>query len=382
MFGRHCAYPEASPYTKRDLDGHFGNFAGQPVVWLDDKARYDRDEPYRQRLHFFSDNNALVRRSVGTDSLSRCRFCRGSDLGPANHRSRMEKGYAHDGLVYHSHDFALFEKLQRSFDESHALYRLFGYVLSPSAKHMLRTWLGSTHNDLVYARVAGFRRSHFGTVAKMPLHNLMRAIGHYLGSRAQRLPECVRNWLSGPAHDAWIANIRLANKKNATMKHILHKARAAWRYGRTHGLKALRQRIRQEFNSQALMGSPVFAKAEIVRAYGFVVEHPVGAPYRPGMASPNTVNWFIPQVGRGSGGHLNIFRFIRNLEHQGFDCRIIISGGPPTLDPREVEREIADWFSPESQGLYRFRQRADRPHFDRYRVAHRIRCPQLSNDAA
>ena len=46
--------PEASPYTKRDLDGHFGNFAGQPVVWLDDKARYDRDEPYRQRLHFFS----------------------------------------------------------------------------------------------------------------------------------------------------------------------------------------------------------------------------------------------------------------------------------------------------------------------------------------
>ena len=109
----------------------------------------------------------------------------------------MEKGYAHDGLVYHSHDFALFEKLQRSFDESHALYRLFGYVLSPSAKHMLRTWLGSTHNDLVYARVAGFRRSHFGTVAKMPLHNLMRAIGHYLGSRAQRLPECVRNWLLG-----------------------------------------------------------------------------------------------------------------------------------------------------------------------------------------
>ena len=45
VFGRHCAYPEASPYTKRDLDGHFGNFAGQPVVWLDDKARYDRDEP-------------------------------------------------------------------------------------------------------------------------------------------------------------------------------------------------------------------------------------------------------------------------------------------------------------------------------------------------
>lgn len=70
------------------------------------------------------------------------------------------------------------------------------------------------------------------------------------------------------------------------MKHILHKARAAWRYGRTHGLKALRQRIRQEFNSQALMGSPVFAKAEIVRAYGFVVEHPVGHRIAPAWRLP------------------------------------------------------------------------------------------------
>ncbi len=197
VFGRHCAYPEASPYTKRDLDGHFGNFAGQPVVWLDDKARYDRDEPYRQRLHFFSDNNALVRRSVWEQiPYPDVDFAEDQIWAQQIIEAGWKKGYAHDGLVYHSHDFALFEKLQRSFDESHALYRLFGYVLSPSAKHMLRTWLGSTHNDLVYARVAGFRRSHFGTVAKMPLHNLMRAIGHYLGSRAQRLPECVRNWLS------------------------------------------------------------------------------------------------------------------------------------------------------------------------------------------
>ena len=149
---------------------------------------------------------------------------------------------------------------------------------------MLRTWLGSTHNDLVYARVAGFRRSHFGTVAKMPLHNLMRAIGHYLGSRAQRLPECVRNWLSRDRR--MMHGLPTSGWRTRKRNHETYIAQGASSYGRTHGLKALRQRIRQEFNSQALMGSPVFAKAEIVRAYGFVVEHPVGAPYRPAWRLP------------------------------------------------------------------------------------------------
>jgi glycosyltransferase involved in cell wall biosynthesis len=136
------------------------------------------------------------------------------------------------------------------------------------------------------------------------------------------------------------------------MKDILHKARVAWRYGRTHGLKALSQRIRQEFHNRAPMSLSMLSKTEIVRTYSFVVEHPVGAAYHPGMVAPNTVNWFIPQVGRGSGGHLNIFRFIRNLEHQGFDCRVIISGGLPSLVPKEVEREIADWFFPLKAKVY------------------------------
>ena len=30
------------------------------------------------------------------------------------------------------------------------------------------------------------------------------------------------------------------------------------------------------------------------------------------------LNWIIPEMGKGSGGHLNIFRFISNLENMGF----------------------------------------------------------------
>jgi hypothetical protein len=43
-----------------------------------------------------------------------------------------------------------------------------------------------------------------------------------------------------------------------------------------------------------------------------------------------SINWFIPPVGKGSGGHLNIFRFIRNLENLGYQNRIIIVGIPQT----------------------------------------------------
>ncbi|MBE6762759.1 MAG: glycosyltransferase family 4 protein [Ruminococcaceae bacterium] len=36
------------------------------------------------------------------------------------------------------------------------------------------------------------------------------------------------------------------------------------------------------------------------------------------------LNWIIPEMGPGSGGHINIFRFISNLENMGFHSRIYI----------------------------------------------------------
>ena len=37
-----------------------------------------------------------------------------------------------------------------------------------------------------------------------------------------------------------------------------------------------------------------------------------------------TFNWLMPPPGKGSGGHLNIFRFIKYLEDAGHSCRIYI----------------------------------------------------------
>ena len=59
-----------------------------------------------------------------------------------------------------------------------------------------------------------------------------------------------------------------------------------------------------------------------------------------------TINWFIPPVGKGSGGHLNIFRFIRNLEYLGYKNRIVIVGDPQPKSAEVAKKNIQSWFFP------------------------------------
>lgn len=62
-FGRHLAYPDASAFTKRDLEVHFAGFNEHPaVVSRDiDPERYDADQGWRQLLHFYSDRRGCLR---------------------------------------------------------------------------------------------------------------------------------------------------------------------------------------------------------------------------------------------------------------------------------------------------------------------------------
>jgi O-antigen biosynthesis protein len=64
------------------------------------------------------------------------------------------------------------------------------------------------------------------------------------------------------------------------------------------------------------------------------------------LAKPNTINWFVPSIGRGSGGHLNIFRFVRYLELDGFECRIVVFDDANLLSAKQVKKNINEWFFP------------------------------------
>lgn len=53
-----------------------------------------------------------------------------------------------------------------------------------------------------------------------------------------------------------------------------------------------------------------------------------------------TVNWVVPDFGKGSGGHLNIFRFISGLEARGFQCVLTIDGPTKRRSPAACRAEI------------------------------------------
>lgn len=54
-------------------------------------------------------------------------------------------------------------------------------------------------------------------------------------------------------------------------------------------------------------------------------DYTVPRPKWPGTTAKKLrFNWLMPPPGKGSGGHLNIFRFIKYLEDAGHDCKIYI----------------------------------------------------------
>lgn len=197
VFGRHIAYPGASPFIARELEMHFAGFEAIPVVSLDDPHRYADDESYRQHLHFFSDNNALIRRAVWEKiAYPDVDFAEDQIWAQKVIEAGWLKAYASDAVVFHSHDYSLIERLQRSFDESYAYLRLFGYHLCSDLSALIKSWGALTVRDLCFARESGLWRRNMVSVMRAPVDNFMRVLGYYLGARGDRLPKMVRQSLS------------------------------------------------------------------------------------------------------------------------------------------------------------------------------------------
>jgi len=129
---------------------------------------------------------------------------------------------------------------------------------------------------------------------------------------------------------------------------IWRKCGQAVRYARQNGWGVLARLL----HWRPVKGDKLPGKVSVTRPY----EALLGAEFGPEIAaqqlSPKTINWFIPPVGKGSGGHLNIFRFIRNLEDLGYRNNIVIVGEPEPKSTEVVRREITEWFFPLRAGVY------------------------------
>jgi O-antigen biosynthesis protein len=57
--------------------------------------------------------------------------------------------------------------------------------------------------------------------------------------------------------------------------------------------------------------------------------------------------WLIPYFSKGSGGHKNLFRFVRFIESFGHKCTIYIVGDYDRLiSPEQIQKQICEYFEP------------------------------------
>ena len=97
----------------------------------------------------------------------------------------------------------------------------------------------------------------------------------------------------------------------------------ALRYLKNHGLKETIERAKQG-NEPA-----VPPKNNVIGFYRFVVDNdPIPFNQKEYEKHKNDkkkiLNWVVPEMGPGSGGHTTIFRFISNLERLGFHSRVYL----------------------------------------------------------
>lgn len=138
LFGRHLPYPHHPAGVRREIDDHFANMMGHPLA-LSRETDPDKwasgDVGWRQFLHFYSDNNSAMRRSVWAE-LPYPEVDYGEDQLWARDiiAAGLTKLFAPTACVYHSHDYDPDETFKRARTEAAFFFRYFGYTLGDGSE--------------------------------------------------------------------------------------------------------------------------------------------------------------------------------------------------------------------------------------------------------
>jgi len=193
-FGPHRAHPHARHVTHCELNLHFAGFGDKlSVVRLEDRARFASDPGYRQWLHFFSSNNACIRRSVWERlPLPEVAFAEDQTWALRAIEAGYAKAFVPDAVVFHSHDFGVWETLQRNFDEARSFHRYFGYRVQSGMARALASGVLLARRDAGWLRAQGVKRwTCLKQSTYMTLIEFARVMGQYLGTHHERLPQFV-----------------------------------------------------------------------------------------------------------------------------------------------------------------------------------------------
>ena len=323
-FGIHYPYPGCNLLDERDLTNHFKGFGfDNTYYWIKDWERYEREEGYRHLLSFSSDNNACVRRSV----FEKYPY---TDVEFAEDqvwtKQMMELGYhkvfcPYAG-VYHSHNYPLKQYFKRYFDEYKGLRELHGYRIVPAGRKIPRATLALIRSDLRYIRgtkLSFFKKVYWANYAIR--RDTKRHIAGYLGGKYKDCPEDLQQLMDELFSQQYQQRHRKDRKERA-QKHMFKKYWAFFR----KGIRYLKQNKGIPDSIVEEMKNP--GQVHVEKVFGFTIDrNPVPfdeKAYLKAKEGPIILNWVIPEMGKGSGGHINIFRFVSGLTEKGIKNRIYV----------------------------------------------------------
>lgn len=186
VFGKHLPYQDASPFVKRDIRRHFHHFDLLPrvVSWskgLPTHIPYGTEQ-WQQNLHFYSDNNACLRRTVW-EKVPYPEIEWGEDQVWAWEiiKQGYEKAYAPDAVVYHSHNLKFEEQLKVAKCEGEMFARYFNYSGPLSRTEVENAIEEANRQDEEFARKNDVPDAEL-KVQKML--NSATIIGRFLGKRS------------------------------------------------------------------------------------------------------------------------------------------------------------------------------------------------------
>ncbi len=194
-FGRHEAYPEHYPPLVRDMALFFDGFLQNNPAQITDRARYDADVGLRQFMHFFSSNNALLRRRVWEImALPDVHFAEDQLWAKRVIEAGYARLYVPNACVFHSHDLNVADSYRRAFDEARSFKQLFGYAVLAKFSDVVRQWARLCVRDWRWIGDApGLTwRERLGWRRRMPLRVAAKLLGLYAGTHWDQLP----SWLT------------------------------------------------------------------------------------------------------------------------------------------------------------------------------------------
>jgi O-antigen biosynthesis protein len=130
-----------------------------------------------------------------------------------------------------------------------------------------------------------------------------------------------------------------------------------WRAIRAEGFSSLvnhaRQRLGDPMRATHTKGvMALMSKRDVPKFFSFILNEHKKPRVEANELNAKTINWFIPDFGIGSGGHLNIFRYIYHLENSGYACRLIIVGHHRHKSEGAALREIQEHFFPLNAAVF------------------------------